>query len=205
MVTGGTLGCFVKRYNDDAYYILSNNHILANINECSINDPVFQPGKIDGGQTADTIARLADYEPLKFTGDNLYDAAIARLDMSPTDMHVPGIGRLSGTTSPVVDARVQKTGRSSDLTSGLIITRNIDIEVDFGNNRKLVFRDQFEIEGRNEEGLVAGFSAGGDSGSLVIESGSMKAVGLLFAGDDMGSSYASPIEPIFSRFNVFLA
>lgn len=205
LVSAGTLGCIVKRHNDEAYYILSNNHILANVNECSIDDPVFQPGKIDGGQTADVIARLADYEPLVFKGDNFYDAAIARLIVSPEQRDIPGIGTVSAITSPVINARVQKVGRSTELTSGQIISRNIDIEVDFGNNRKLVFREQFEIEGRNGDNQPAGFSTEGDSGSLVVETDSKKAVGLLFAGDDTGSSYASAIEPIFSRFNVFLA
>ena len=204
MVTAGTLGCIVKKQKDDAYYILSNNHILANVNECSINDPVFQPGKIDGGQPADIIARLADYEPLVFNGDNFYDAAIARLEVSPGETDVPDIGAVSAITSPVVHAKVQKTGRSTELTTGQIITRNIDIEVDFGDNRKLVFRDQFEIEGRNGESQATPFSIDGDSGALVVDTGSNKAVGLLFAGDNTGSSYASPIEPIFSRFNVFL-
>ena len=203
-VTAGTLACIVKKQNDDAYYILSNNHVLANINEGTIGDPVFQPGKLDGGQTADIIARLADYEPLVFNGDNFFDAAIARLETPFEQTDIPGIGRVTQTGVPVTNARVQKAGRSSELTTGQIVSKSIDIEVDFGNNRKMVFRDQFEIEGRNGEEKVSGFSLDGDSGSLVVEAGSNKAVGLLFAGDETGSSYASPIEPIFSRFGVFL-
>ena len=204
MVTAGTLGCIVKKQNEDAYYILSNNHVLANINEGMIGDPVFQPGKLDGGQTADIIARLADYEPLVFNGDNFYDAAIARLETPFEQTAIPGIGEVTKTGAPLVNARVQKAGRSSELTTGQIVSKSIDIEVDFGNNRKMVFRDQFEIEGRNGEDKATGFSMDGDSGSLVVETGTNKAVGLLFAGDETGSSYASPIEPIFSRFDVFL-
>lgn len=204
LVSAGTLGCIVKKKDDDNHYILSNNHVLANMNESSIGDPVLQPGKLDGGQNTDTIARLADYEPLVFNGDNFFDAAIARLEIPFEPGDIPGIGSVTGTASPLVNSRVQKLGRSSELTAGQIVSKNIDIEVDFGNNRKLVFRDQFEIEGRNDEGGQAVFSMDGDSGSLVVESGSNKAVGLLFAGDGTGSSYASPIEPVFSRFNVFL-
>ncbi|MBE7173672.1 MAG: hypothetical protein INR73_24075 [Williamsia sp.] len=204
LVSAGTLGCVVKKKNEDGYYILSNNHVLANGNESRIGDPVLQPGKLDGGQSADVIARLADYEPLVFNGDNFYDAAIARLDIPVEPGSIPGIGTVTETAPPVANARVRKLGRSSELTAGQIVSKSIDIEVDFGNDRKLVFKDQFEIEGRNGEDGPIGFSLDGDSGSLVVEAENRKAVGLLFAGDDTGSSYASPIMPILSRFGVFL-
>lgn len=204
MATAGTLGCIVKKRNDAAWYILSNNHVLANINEGSIGDPVFQPGKLDGGQAADIIARLADFEPLLLHADNFYDAAIARLETPLEQGDIPGIGSVTETASPQVNARVQKRGRSTELTAGQIVTRNMDIEVDFGNGRKMVFREQFEIEGRDTNDQVVHFSRDGDSGALVVEAGANKAVGLLFAGDEKGNSYASPIEPVFARFDVYL-
>lgn len=204
MATAGTLGCIVKKRNDDAWYILSNNHVMANINEGSIGDPIFQPGKLDGGQTTDAIARLADFEPLLLSGDNFYDAAIARLEIPFEQSAIPGIGSVTETAAPMVNARVRKRGRSTELTAGQIVTKSIDIEVDFGNGRKMVFRDQFEIEGRDEKDQVVNFSRDGDSGSLVVEAGTNKAVGLLFAGDERGNSYASPIDPIFTRFDVYL-
>jgi len=53
-VTAGTIatGC----YDESAfpgipgkYYVLSNNHVLANSNAAMIGDPIVQPGPIDGG------------------------------------------------------------------------------------------------------------------------------------------------------------
>jgi hypothetical protein len=67
-ITAGTLGCLVKK--DDVVYILSNNHVLANSNEASIDDSILQPGPYDGGQNpADQIAVLSEFIPINFTGD----------------------------------------------------------------------------------------------------------------------------------------
>ena len=49
-----------------------------------------------------------------------------------------------------------------------------------------------------------GFSAGGDSGSLVVADGGKddkKPVGLVFAGSTL-VSIANPIEPVLERFGV---
>jgi hypothetical protein len=45
------------------------------------------------------------------------------------------------------------------------------------------------------------FSDGGDSGSLVVDAVTRRAVALLFAGGS-GSTFASPIEPVLARFGV---
>ena len=67
-ITAGTLGtCVYDRLGDpgDAigipskYYILSNNHVLANSNNGQVGDSILQPGPFDGGtDPADRIARL---------------------------------------------------------------------------------------------------------------------------------------------------
>jgi len=49
------------------YYLLSNNHVLANSNDAKIGDPILQPGPYDGGKIpADIIARLSRFVPIKF-------------------------------------------------------------------------------------------------------------------------------------------
>ena len=49
------------------YYILSNNHVLANSNDARIGDPVLQPGPYDGGRVPrDIVARLSRYVTIKF-------------------------------------------------------------------------------------------------------------------------------------------
>ena len=46
------------------------------------------------------------------------------------------------------------------------------------------------------------FCDGGDSGSLIFDSNSLHAVGLLFAGTDDGTTFATPINEILSTFSV---
>ena len=56
----------------------------------------------------------------------------------------------------------------------------------------------------NQFSIPAGsvpFSASGDSGSLVVATGSNNPVGLLFAGGD-GLTIANPIDAVLQRFNV---
>src|SRR5262245_61374534 len=46
------------------YYILSNNHVLANSNAGAPGDPILQPGPFDGGvDPADRIATLSRFIP----------------------------------------------------------------------------------------------------------------------------------------------
>ncbi len=67
-VTAGTLGCLVQR--EGKVYILSNNHVLANSNEAEIGDAIVQPGVYDGGKFPDDfIARLSNFIPIRFEGD----------------------------------------------------------------------------------------------------------------------------------------
>ena len=66
-ITAGTLGCLVKRGTQ--VYILSNNHVLANSNAAQLSDPIWQPGKYDGGTSADQIATLEQFIPIGFPGD----------------------------------------------------------------------------------------------------------------------------------------
>ena len=67
-ITAGTFGCLVKRGSDT--YILSNNHVIANSNDAQVGDVIIQPGPVDGGTSpADDIARLAEFIPMSYQGD----------------------------------------------------------------------------------------------------------------------------------------
>ena len=66
-ITAGTLGCLVKK--NGKFYILSNNHVLANSNDASIGDAILQPGPYDGGSIdQDKIAELSNFIEIKFEG-----------------------------------------------------------------------------------------------------------------------------------------
>ncbi|MGF1503629.1 MAG: hypothetical protein GYB64_06085 [Chloroflexi bacterium] len=62
--TAGTAGCIVRRGGE--WFILSNNHVLALLNEASPGDPILQPGPTDGGSLENIIGELAEFVPLRF-------------------------------------------------------------------------------------------------------------------------------------------
>ena len=72
--SAGTLGGFIRR--DGEVYLLSNNHVIAILNQAAIGDPILQPGPADGGTLFDQIAQLADYTRVRFL-DELEDPDVA--------------------------------------------------------------------------------------------------------------------------------
>jgi hypothetical protein len=197
-ITAGTLGCFVKD-KKNITYILSNNHVLANTNKGKIKDPILQPGKMDGGKRPkDVIALLSSFEDLEFSKPNSMDAAIAEVvDELNLISKINQKNKISGTADPVNGMKVEKFGRTTGHTKGKISTRNLDLKVDF-DGHEIEFQDQFEIKGNN--GTM--FCDGGDSGSLIFEKGTLKAVGLLFAGTDDGITFATPIKEVLTQFSI---
>lgn len=61
----GTIGAIVQRSGQ--YFILSNNHVLALLNEAKRGDLILQPGAGDGGTAGDQIAMLEEWVPLVFS------------------------------------------------------------------------------------------------------------------------------------------
>jgi hypothetical protein len=161
------------------YYILSNNHVLANSNDARIGDPILQPGPYDGGTVPrDVIARLSRFVTITFrtptsTPINYVDAAIAEGEFHNLDREIYWIGYVKQVNSrPQVGDIVEKTGRTTNFTTGKILALNATVDVNYGGGRVARFVRQI---------VTTNMSAGGDSGSLVcdIKEG---AVGLLFAG-----------------------
>lgn len=62
--SAGTLGAIVQRDGD--LFILSNNHVMASLNQARPGDPILQPGPADGGTLFDQIASLETFQPLRF-------------------------------------------------------------------------------------------------------------------------------------------
>jgi len=185
-ITAGTVGAVVfnkEEQNPLKYYILSNNHVLANSNNASIGDPILQPGPVDGGRSPDDqIATLSRFVPIDFSPDkpesehnNLVDAAIAEGSLQELDREVYWNGYVKGWLKKEeveVGTVIKKTGRTTGYTTAEITSVDATIDVNFGNNRVARFQDQI---------LTTPFSEGGDSGSLVTDSEN-RAIGLLFAG-----------------------
>ncbi len=156
------------------YYILSNNHVLANSNNARIGDPILQPGPYDGGRNPrDIIARLSRYVPIRFGGlPNYVDAAIAEGQFHDLNREIYWTGYVKGVKMARVGQIVQKTGRTTSYTTGKVTAINATVNVNYGSGRVAKMVRQI---------ITTNMSAGGDSGSLTSDLDE-NAVGLLFAG-----------------------
>ena len=205
--TAGTLGGCVLDRRTGELLILSNNHILANQNNCREGDLILQQGPLDGGTEQDVIATLLRWVPLDFTpsGNNIVDAAVARpLDHSLVDLAILGLGPgPSAATAAKIGMSVQKCGRTTERTTGATITCvDASFWVDYGyaGTRRACFRDVLVIQGPER------FSQPGDSGSFIVTDGADPEVtGLLFAANASGTfSLANHIQHIFNLLDVGL-
>jgi S1-C subfamily serine protease len=211
-VTAGTLGAFVDL--DGSTGILSNNHVLANEDRAAMGDAILQRATLDGGRSpADVIGRLQRSIRLKPRRANRLDVAVARLDegiaWEPGKLRAIAGGRhraLAGVGDPADIAQiVYKIGRTTGVTRGRVTAFELDhliADYDIGNLR---FDGQIEIDGVG----ARSFSAGGDSGSLILNA-DMEAVALLFAGTErggranLGLTYATPIDRVLSALKATL-
>ncbi len=205
-ITAGTIGC---RLTDGTYiYALSNNHVYANSNEATIGDTILQPGRVDGGVAPDdAIGTLAACEPIEFgpRGSNMIDAAIAKIKMVVVDgQEVPAVGNStpsngygtpsSTTAEATLDLSVQKYGRTTGQTNGVVDSINATIKVRYSGGFA-IFVNQIVI-------TPGTFSAGGDSGSLIVtDDEDCNPVGLLFAGSST-MTVANPIDAVLDTFEV---
>lgn len=185
-ITAGTLGAVALHRPSGAPVLLSNSHVLADEGRAEIGDPVLQPGALDRGRRpVDVVGRLLAAHPLRRDRANLVDAAIAGiadgLFFDPETLR--GLGDLVGARQDPVDPEeeVSKLGRTTGLTHGRVTAVELDHVVVGFEIGDLAFDNQIEIESTGD----GPFSAGGDSGSLIVDRG-MRAVGLLFAGSDQG-------------------
>jgi hypothetical protein len=195
----GTFGAVVKKGGKS--FVLSNNHVLADENNLPIGAPIFQPGLLDGGKTAtDRIASLTKFIPLTTTGPNQVDCAIAQAATANVlSKDILFIGAPNGTATADIDMQVHKFGRTTGYRAGRITSVETDVTVGYemGN---VQFTDQILIVGHNGQP----FSAAGDSGSLILERESNKAVGLLFAGSS-SHTIANHIGDVLQALGVTLA
>ena len=215
-ITAGTLGCLVQRTGQ--VYILSNNHVLANSNAAQLGDAILQPGPIDGGTSADQIGTLEQFVPIGFEsstspgcsplaslmrlfgpakplinepGNNTVDCAIAKpLSADLVDPDILKIGIPTGAGTASLGTQVQKSGRTTGLTTDQITQIDVTVSVDYGG-KIAIYKNQ----------LMAGaMSQGGDSGSAVLDM-NKQVVGLLFAGSNT-TTIMNPIQFVLDALGV---
>jgi hypothetical protein len=207
-VMAGTLGCLVRRGTQ--LFILSNNHVIALVNTSPLNTALPQPGRLDGGVcNADVIARLTQFIPIDFTAGqcNFVDAAIGRTSPALVDRRIlrPGGARqplVAPTVQPALNMLVQKSGRTTQYTRGIIDVVNVTVNVGYDPLGGVArFCRQFRIRA-----ITGGdFSRRGDSGSLVTTFPGNRPVGLLFAGGAAGGlsvTFCNPINAVLTALGV---
>lgn len=229
-ITAGTFGAVVRDNTTNKRLMLSNNHVLANSNDARKGDNILQPGNADGGRSPqDRIANLERFIPIIFEKSDDTSCFIAnsaagvanfiarilgsksrltafRADSTPNEVdaavaapwgdsiedEILEIGRVTDVTDPALDMRVKKSGRTTGLTEGEITALNAIVQVGYGNGKTALFENQI---------ITTDMSEPGDSGSLLVEAATIKAVGLLFAGSDEVTVHC-PIKRVIELLDV---
>src|SRR6185369_6922111 len=166
----GTLGSLVKI--GSTQYVLSNNHVLGRSGAATVGDDISQPGLIDNGCRIATV--VADFTAAAPLGSSNVDAAIAQLRPGTMDStgFIEDIGVPSSTiVNPSVGLSVAKSGRTTGFTTGTVSSINTSVSVQYqqgcNQGKKFVvsYTGQVVINSST-------FSAGGDSGSLIVTNNS---------------------------------
>jgi hypothetical protein len=203
----GTIGSLVSR--GGKFYLLSNNHILARSDLAVVGEEIIQPGLVGNNCSpigTITAAALSQYFNLEDDPRPNVDAALAEIVPGAVDA-LGTIVQLGGTAvgdeptdgtpnpgpgvDPAVGQKVVKSGSSTGLTCGTILAVDTTVYVEYqkgcnsGSTYVCDFTGQIEI-------ADVGFSAQGDSGSLIVTQDTADPVGLLFAGSGT-DTIANPV------------
>ncbi|HTQ78989.1 MAG TPA: hypothetical protein VMM92_03255 [Thermoanaerobaculia bacterium] len=197
----GTLGSLVTR--DGVRYILSNNHVLARSGIAVTGENIIQPGLIDSSCSASGDNVVATFPgnivPL---GHNV-DTALGQVISGKVDTtgSILGVGvPCSSTATPTVGMKVEKAGRTTGLTTGTVQAVNVSATVQY--QRGCGVGTTFNETYTNQVSITPGtFSAGGDSGSLIVSNTNSNhhPVALLFAGSS-SATIGNPISAVVSAY-----
>lgn len=211
-ITAGTIGYFCRstRHGDDPadVFVLSNNHVFADVNQAQVGDPLYQPGPADGGTANDHFADLARWRHIQVGGTvpNRIDAAIGRL--RPDIAHqaeVCSIGPITGTAKAREGMLVRKHGRTTGYTEGEVTDESYDALIGMDHSNPSIvalFENQMRIE---RTAPYPAIGVGGDSGSLVLARQDAEAVGLYFAGPPSGTyGVANHIQDVLNELEIQL-
>lgn len=214
----GTLGCFVRRKltHGEQIFALSNNHVLANVDQLPAGTHIVQPGpEVPPFVTkpSDAFAALHTVLPIRFPSAttpavNRFDAAMANvLDATLVELNKM-FGGLKYNPSKIVPPfpgmRVVKCGRTTGVTRGTITAIGLNgVQVNYGTKtqpRIAVFNDAIQAVSNNGQA----FSLPGDSGSVILEEETGHPTALLFAGDGFHTT-ACDMVALCSQLNVLPA
>lgn len=228
-VTAGTLGCIVRDQEGGGPLILSNNHVLANSNAGKEGDPIYQPGRYDGG--TETIASLLRWVPIVFKeapgecplAKGAVAIANAAAAMLGSGHRLQAIRRQEATN--LFDAAVARPLRDDLVVEDILglsqptqVAPEIPLQAELWKSGRTtgvtvgqatVVDVTVDVDygggwtARFEGQVVAGpMSQGGDSGSVVLDT-AYRLAGLLFAGSDQ-ATIISPVGPVMAGLGLRL-
>jgi len=208
---GGTLGSLVQR--NGAFYILSNNHVLARSDSAAIGDNIIQPGLPDSNcnpNSATVVAHLSQFVRLETAGTNV-DAAIAQINLgavdtngtifslgstAPGNVPTPGSPHQGPGVPATIGLSVAKSGRTTGLTCSTVGAVGVSTKVQYqtgcgtGTTFSVTYQNQVSVSGGT-------FSGQGDSGSLIVSQGTADPVALLYAGSDT-DTVGNPVQDVLA-------
>jgi hypothetical protein len=192
----GTLSALVEDPSGKRFF-LSSFHVLADLAAPDTSFDITQPGTLDDPD-ARVVGRMFRGVAPSANDTNRIDAALA--DVGPnvnTSAEILGIGAITGVKTAAPEMTVEKFGRNTGYRAGYVFNIFFDISVPMPSGEAR-FIDQIAILGLNGP-----FAGDGDSGSLVLERESNRAVGLLFV--QAGTySLANHISTVLSGLGVVL-
>jgi GH25 family lysozyme M1 (1,4-beta-N-acetylmuramidase) len=191
-ITAGTFSMLVQDKTTKEKLILSNNHVLANVNKGQKGDAIYQPGRADGGISTSIVGHLERFESIRNGVD--IDAAVATLtkpEIATTGL--VDIGEVTELGTVFVGQKVLKSGRTTGITYGKVLSSSANIKVGY-DSANIIINDCIVFDAR---------SSGGDSGSVILEQNTNKLVGILFAGNGV-QTIGSKIQNVFTKLNLEL-
>lgn len=194
----GTLGCVVA--SNGVKYILSNNHVLADVNTLPLGSTISQQSIPDGGACpADVIAALSQFVPINLGGISLVDAAIARIangvNVDPRILRDNGVVEkiIPPVTAPVIGLEVQKSGRTTGYTKGKVQAVGVTVTYTVGGGTTQI-DNTFTVKH-----VSGNFGLAGDSGALITTQPANNPMGLLFAVDANNKlTYANKMSDVLT-------
>ena len=153
-------------------------------------------GRISGSSKRLTsVPRVTPHSESTPIYANRVDAALARPDNPMLfQQAIAEIGRPNGAKLAQLGMEVRKQGRTTGYTEGTVTLMNATVDVSYGEDKQARFVGQV---------ITTPMSQGGDSGALIVERDSLKAVGLLFAGSRRATIF-TPMQTVLNVMEVDL-
>ncbi|MBD8640249.1 hypothetical protein [Sphingomonas sp. CFBP 13733] len=195
----GTVGAVVTK--GGAPHLLSAQHVLADFDRGSEGDDIVYPAIADGGRSGDRCGTLVRYRKVVLGREypNRVDAALCRLSQAAVaklDLSIPGAAAPIATGTAREGMPVRLFGRTSGSTRAHVST--------LASNADLWWDPYGEYVGFSEQIICDGLSASGDSGALVLDADTGRAIGLLIGGSG-DASVVTPIGVVLNALGVAFA